>query len=143
MEFLDAGEDGLSFPWNDAGNGSIKTKMIGGPQLDQFDSDFGSQIIHYFTVGYTLSEEEMEGYTSVEIFPNPSDNIFNIEIEGFGKKVNIVVLDATGRQISNELLTSNDYLVKTQINLDGMESGIYFVKIGNGEKQQIKKLIKK
>ena len=37
----------------------------------------------------------------------------------------------------------NDYLVKTQINLDGMESGIYFVKIGNGEKQQIKKLIKK
>ena len=117
--------------------------MIGGPQLDQFDSDFGAHITHYFTVGYTLSEEEIESYTSVEIFPNPSDNIFNIEIEGFGKRVNIVVLDATGRQISNELLTSNDYLVKAQINLEGMESGIYLVKIGNGEKQQIKKLIKK
>ena len=94
-------------------------------------------------MGYTLSEEEIESYTSVEIFPNPSANIFNIEIEGFGKRVNIVVLDATGRQVSNESITSNDYLIKTQINLEGMESGIYFVKIGNEEKHQIKKLIKK
>ena len=117
--------------------------MLGGPQLDQFDSDFGSHITHYFTVGYTLSEEEIESYTSVEIFPNPSDKIFNIGIEGFGKRVSLVVLDATGRQISNESITSNDYLVTTQINLEGMESGIYFVKIGNGEKQQIKKLMKK
>jgi hypothetical protein len=143
MEFLDSDGDGLGFFANSDGNGSIKTKMIGGPQLDQFDSDFGAHITHYFTVGYTLSEEEIESYTSVEIFPNPSDNIFNIEVEGFGKRVNVVVLDATGRQISNESITSNDYLIKTQINLEGMESGIYFVKIGNGEKQQIKKLIKK
>ena len=116
--------------------------MLGGPQLDQFDSDFGSHITHYFTVGYTLSEEEIESYTLVEIFPNPSDKIFNIEIEGFGKRVNIVVLDATGRQISNESLTSNDYLVKTQVDLSAMESGIYFVKISNGEKQEIKRLMK-
>mgnify|MGYP006139018609 FL=1 len=143
MEFLDSDGDGLGFFANSDGNGSIKTKMIGGPQLDQFDSDFGAHITHYFTVGYTLSEEEIESYTSVEIFPNPSDNIFNIEVEGFGKRVNVFVLDAAGRQISNESITSNDYLIKTQINLEGMESGIYFVKIGNGEKQQIKKLIKK
>lgn len=142
MELLDSDGDGLGFFANSDGNGSIKTKMLGGPQLDQFDSDFGSHITHYFTVGYTLSEEEIESYTSVEIFPNPSDNIFNIEIEGFGKRVNIVVLDATGRQISNESLTSNDYLVKTQIDLSAMESGIYFVKISNGEKQEIKRLMK-
>ena len=56
--------------------------------------------------------------------------------------MNIVVLDATGRQISNELHTSNDYLVKTQIDLSAMERGIYFVKISNGEKQEIKRLMK-
>lgn len=116
--------------------------MLGGPQLDQFDSDFGSHITHYFTVGYTLSDDEIESYTSVEVFPNPSDNIFNIEIEGFGKSVDISVYDATGRQITSESLSSNDYLIKTQVNLEGMESGIYFVKIGNGEKQQIKRLMK-
>tara|TARA_B110000495_G_C22416215_1_gene264004 strand:+ start:61 stop:492 length:432 start_codon:yes stop_codon:yes gene_type:complete len=142
MELLDSDGDGLGFFANSDGNGSIKTKMLGGPQLDQFDSDFGSHITHYFTVGYTLSEEEIESYTSVEIFPNPSDKIFNIEIEGFGKRVNIVVLDATGRQISNESLTSNDYLVKTQVDLSAMENGIYFVKISNGEKQEIKRLMK-
>jgi hypothetical protein len=142
MEFLDSDGDGLGFFANSDGNGSIKTKMLGGPQLDQFDSDFGTHITHYFTVGYTLSEEEIESHTSVEIFPNPSDNIFYIEIEGFGKKVNIVVLDATGRQISNDSLISNDYLVKTQVDLSAMESGIYFVKISNGEKQEIKRLMK-
>ena len=64
MEFLDSDGDGLGFFANSDGNGSIKTKMLGGPQLDQFDSDFGSHITHYFTVGYTLSEEEIESYTS-------------------------------------------------------------------------------
>jgi len=142
MEFLDSDGDGLGFFANSDGNGSIKTKMLGGPQLDQFDSDFGTHITHYFTVGYTLSEEEIESYTSVEIFPNPSETIFNIEIEGFGKSMSIAVLDATGREIFSELISGSEHIVKTQVDLGEMECGIYFIKISNGEKQQIKRLIK-
>ena len=84
----------------------------------------------------------MSSYTSVEIFPNPSDNIFNIEIEGFGKSMSITVLDATGREISSELISGSEHIVQTQVDLGEMECGIYFVKISNGEKQQIKRLIK-
>ena len=91
--------------------------MLGGPQLDQFDSDFGTHITHYFTVGYTLSQEEIESYTSVEVFPNPSENIFNIEIEGFGKIISIDVLDATGREISSELISGSEHIIKTQVDL--------------------------
>lgn len=143
LEMYDSDGDGMvDFPTGD-GNGSIKTKMLGGPQLDQFDSDFGTSIIHYFTVGYTLSLEEINASTFVEIYPNPSEGVFNLEIDGFGNTIEIVVYDALGKQVLYKPINGNENFIQTQINLESIEKGFYFLKISNGEKEEIKRIVKK
>ena len=82
------------------------------------------------------------GITGRDGTPEAVKVLLDIEIEGFGKSMSITVLDATGREISSELISGGEHTVKTQVDLGEMECGIYFIKISNGEKQQIERLIK-
>jgi len=142
IEFLDSGEDGLSFFANNDGNGYIRTRRVGGAQLDGFNANFGDKLIHYFTVGYGVSIGE-NTLSNIEVFPNPSNGLFNISIDGYGNNVELTVYDALGREIQNHYVNGTDYLVNTQINIENAEKGIYFIKISNGIKEEIRQLIKK
>ena len=133
LEFTDSDQDGLSFFANNDGAGSLRIRQVGGGVLEQFDSDFGDKIVHHFTVGYTLSEEEKYNSVSVSAYPNPSNSIFKIEVDGFGDLVTLEVFDAFGKTIISEEISSKDYFIVEDVDLSEYESGVYFLKLDDGK----------
>ena len=142
LEFLDSDHDGLSFFANNDGSGYLRIREVGAGVLKQFDSDFGDKIVHYFTVGYTLKDEDNYNSVSINVYPNPSKTEFQIEMDGFGGQVFIELYDAYGKLIFNEELISLDYLINKRIDLSEFDNGVYFLKVNDGKKFRVVRLIK-
>ena len=80
----------------------------------------------------------------INIYPNPTNNHFTIEIESaaaISNSVNIVVYDNLGRTIKTGLI-SKDSGWKTTIPLDGCVSGTYFIKCYNNTFEKHFKVVK-
>ena len=80
----------------------------------------------------------------IKVYPNPTNNLFNIEIEsfsGFSDPLNIEVYDKLGRTIQTGLISKLGG-GKTTISLDGYESGAYFIKCYNSSFERYFKVIK-
>lgn len=94
--------------------------------------------VDMLTVIYDVSSN------GIKIYPNPTNNYFNIEIESFSALsdvVNIEVYDNLGRTIQTGSISKHDS-GKTTISLEGYDSGIYFVKCYNSTFEKYFKVIK-
>ena len=90
---------------------------------------FGNQ------VSAALSNDSFETISKVELYPNPSTNVFQISVDA--KKVEIYSL--TGQLIQTE----NNIFANKEINIANLAKGIYIVKITNSDAIAVsKKLIK-
>ncbi|MEM7085562.1 MAG: T9SS type A sorting domain-containing protein [Bacteroidota bacterium] len=72
------------------------------------------------------------------IYPNPATDFVNIELPNTSGAFKVMIYDSMGREVS-ELYTSEEN--KMKLDVSGMASGIYYVKILEGEKSTAKKLI--
>jgi hypothetical protein len=86
-----------------------------------------------WTLGYefndpTLGFMEITPENTVNVYPNPTDGNFFIQLSAHSGPVTISVMDVTGRSIASNVYTGN--LVR--LNLD-LKDGIYFVRITNRE----------
>jgi hypothetical protein len=73
------------------------------------------------------------------IYPNPSNGIIYIELETLkGEKAEIQILNTLGKILINETTTN----ARSTFNIANYPSGIYFVKVTQGNKQHTIKLIK-
>lgn len=79
----------------------------------------------------TLGNENEKLELQCSIYPNPSTNMFNIELNAFSKSnCNIKLIDITGRiakQISNSQVEPG--INKFQVDVSELINGIYFVSI--------------
>jgi len=83
------------------------------------------------------SVEDLSAY-GINIYPNPSDGTFRIEIENKEKTVDVSISDMTGKLVySNKLNTFENHIIK----LHDVSKGIYFIKINLGDKSVVSKLI--
>jgi hypothetical protein len=78
-----------------------------------------------------LSEKEMP----ISIYPNPTNGILNIKTDLKYQKINLSVLTLIGTELVS---TIN----QTQIDINSIPSGIYFLKIVIDSKTEIKKILK-
>jgi hypothetical protein len=85
-----------------------------------------------------ISTEELSFFSMLQIYPNPVTNnsiavsapaCMNCTIEIYGQ---------VGNRICEDLILNDG---KMEINLQGISSGIYFVKVTDGDKQYSKKII--
>ena len=77
-------------------------------------------------------EEEIAG---LNVYPNPSNGIVNIELEG-NQTFLVQVIDVVGKLISEENINSN-----TTLNLQDLERGVYFITVSDSETSQTTKVI--
>ena len=102
------------------------------------DTVFGEEIIFR-----TLSEAGLNSINNNEIsmnlYPNPSSGIFNINIEGLNVGADIFILDLSGRVIKEQSISVRDNSII--VDLSSSPKGIYFVKIVTGKSTISKKLI--
>ena len=129
IELQDIGENGLNFFANSDGAGYFQIRKPTGSPLIAFESDFGKNIIHYFTVGYGLSIDEINNNFDFNCSPNPAKNILNIRTNGFVDNVNIEIFDGFGKIVHKEIINFSNFTNSSSINLSTFENGMYFIKI--------------
>jgi hypothetical protein len=84
-----------------------------------------------------LDETEM---SNLSLFPNPTNGLVYISNEGSSVVYNYTILDAQGRVIAN----ANNAIkgaAKTEINLQGKETGIYMIRVFNENSEKVFRVV--
>lgn len=129
----DSEDDGLSYwAWPNQGTGYIQLRKSGGGLYQTFDGEFGRQITHGFSIGViaNINEQQADDHL-LEVYPNPNDGSFTLELVGFNGDVDVSVINALGQMVDNRSISINDFHTE-RYDLDNPISGLYFVRI-NGE----------
>lgn len=100
---------------------------------------------NYVTVKYANTPTAInENYFTDEfiIYPNPAKNLVTIALNLMERKnTSVSVIDVAGREIKNfslNLLSGNS---RMQLDLSGMNPGIYFVRLNSNKNTLVKKLV--
>lgn len=149
FKFEDSSGDGLSF-WffPDNGNGTLKLeRLLNGtvPIVQKtFNPDMGGGVQYDFIRGSVVSKnDEIEGYTLLSLYPNPTSDILNVELHGYqNQKIQLSIVDLTGKKlISKSVKVSSDKYIE-QISVADLNPGMYFLKMNNGKKEWVKQIIR-
>ena len=143
----DSGGNGLKFwanmpPYGNETAGTAWIKKTNGSFLKNFETDFGGEIAQSFTVGFKLSREDIpEPKNMVSVYPNPSENRFNISLGlVHSQDANLRIIDLNGRLV----LSKHYQNVKNEtlhIDLSGLPKGVYILNIELNNELITKKII--
>ncbi len=75
---------------------------------------------------------------SCNVFPNPGKSTFTIELPQSINECNLTIFDINGHELLKRKINDS----KTQVELNNLSSGVYFVKLINGNSVVVKKIIK-
>ena len=84
----------------------------------------GSPNVYFTTDCATNIPDDYEENSTIDIYPNPSDDIINIEIENINNAT-INIYNVSGKLIFSEALHSK----QEKIDISGFSKGIYIVKV--------------
>jgi PKD repeat protein len=84
-----------------------------------------------------LNNEQIGNQTDFNIYPNPNNGTFNIEITGNHQQSTIEIYSLVGELIASYNVENNQ--VKT-ITLDNISKGIYLVKVNNEQNNKVRKV---
>jgi hypothetical protein len=92
------------------------------------------QAIYY---SQTLSNQDMDGFGTVKLYPNPAQNKFSIESDVDIKQIKIY------NQLGHVVLEFDDIKPQPSFNISVLSKGIYFVELSSVQgKKTVKKLVK-
>lgn len=77
---------------------------------------------------------------NINIFPNPTANIVNIELDKTLEKISLQICDAGGKILINQKIENES---KMYINMQNQVPGIYYLKISTGNKANNYKIVKR
>ena len=78
---------------------------------------------------------------TLALFPNPSNGIYTLEMNNLAsKELQLEVFDVNGRKISEQTYSNTSSAFKTTIDLREQVTGIYFLRVSNGEKTYMLRL---
>ncbi len=102
-------------------------------------SSYSNTLEFAFTVGINQNKE----FTSIDIFPNPSSNVFNVQIKDeYTGETTLQVVDELGRILMNNSIMKTNEELNYQFDLSSYANGIYFIKILSSEKTTTKRVVK-
>lgn len=85
----------------------------------------------------TVGVNELSNGASVNVYPNPVNDVLNIDIKNFNKEnLSIKIVDVIGKEV-----LKSDY--KNQIDISELQKGIYFVSIQQNDKTLVTKKVVK
>ena len=94
------------------------------------------------TVELTSSVHQIEGISSVNVFPNPNNGEFLLTLKSDGpKKIDLTITNYLGEKIFEERSVSASNTFARQINLKEVAKGFYNLTITSGKKHNTYKLI--
>jgi hypothetical protein len=89
-----------------------------------------------------VSIDEIEGLTSFNVYPNPTSDVLNLELELTGSKDFVMeLIDLTGRIIEQTNFTAGVGQHREVLNVSDLESGVYELRLMTGSQQTSMKVI--
>jgi hypothetical protein len=152
----DDGNDGLDFFFNrdQVGSGRLDFRAVNGRYIRRFDPDFGGEIRHYFTVGYTVGLGNEDGVycnpvgipgelkkLDFDLYPNPSNGSTTLSLsEPLLTDGYIKLYNALGRQVYEQKAPAGSFRfdIKTSV-----APGIYWLELRAGEAHVQKTMVVK
>ncbi len=125
------------FSWHWESNGNADTAQLK-PWLDPDDA--GITVLEGRPVG-VVSQPAIKERT-VEIYPNPTENLVNINFINFEPvEIQLLLFDILGKPVKgfNLYISSNQQV----LDISDIPSGVYFVRIDDRESMILKRLVKK
>jgi len=86
-----------------------------------------------------LSVDDLNATSSFSLYPNPSSSILNIELNGNQTDLTYEVFDILGKQITSETFSNGNL---SQIDVSNWNTGLYLIKLSNGDKTETKRFVK-
>lgn len=78
---------------------------------------------------------------NISIYPNPASESFNIAISGsYHGKVSLQLYDITGRKVMSETVNKQAMALTSTLNVRSLSSGLYLVKVIQGDDVQVRKV---
>lgn len=78
---------------------------------------------------------------NIDIFPNPSNGTYYIELEAVTNELTIQVISSIGREVFNQRICKESSNTKYSINLSYLDDGIYFVIVRANENMYRSKIV--
>lgn len=97
-----------------------------------------SSIVQNVSLCTAIEEQLIQNNFSAAIFPNPTDGVFSIELNGQYVNAKIEMVNVLGEQLFSEEIVSNT----NSYNISHLPKGIYFITIIHNTKKDVFKLIK-
>jgi hypothetical protein len=138
----DSDKDGLNFFANNDGNGSISLRNDGGTFFfETLQNNFGTEMRHYFTVGYSIGQKEDLINSAISIYPNPAQENVTFDFNTNGASNALLKLyDLTGK-----VLIDKDYSFvdshTASIDVSYLPAGVYQALVQIGEDSHLEKIV--
>ena len=136
----DSDEDGLDFWANNDGSGMCRFREVGATWLKIFNADFGTSIVHQFTVGTPQNTTIDSKISDWDVFPIPAEK--SITLKGISNTIrHINIINNIGEIVleKNYNLNNNS---EEKINLSNLKNGIYILKIVTTHNNVTQKIVK-
>lgn len=135
---------------NVAPNGSLSSFNGQNPQgnwtfrvYDNYTGDTGTinnWAIEICTQTIALATESF-GLEEFGLYPNPNNGNFNIKFKSLtNNEIAILVHDIRGRQVYSKQFQNTGFF-EQNIQLSGIQSGVYLVTVQDGERKEVKKIV--
>ena len=107
------------------------------------DTDMFSDTVAHYTTSSQHVYNPNDGISALSVQPNPASNFVKVSFNTpENMTVQLAIVDLTGKLIVNrEYALNQPGSQEVDLNLDGIRSGLYFIKITSGNQIQTKKLI--
>jgi hypothetical protein len=141
LQFTDSDQDGISWWANSDGNGFINVREDGAAWT-ALQRDFGAEITYAFTAGTITNVGDIDKNATINVFPNPSDGLFNIELTDI-EEAQIRVYSRTGKLVKDINHRGNNKYDEAIIDIGTEADGLYFlIVIDSKGHRLVKKIIK-
>jgi len=105
---------------------------------DEFPAnDEEYSLLHFSTTG--ISDKTV--INDISIYPNPSEGIFNISIEGVSGTVQMKVFDVHGNDYRFFEIEGTNNLITEKLDLKELAAGVYFISFSGDDFSQVKKIV--
>ena len=78
---------------------------------------------------------------AVKLFPNPVEEILNIQINGSEREILLTISDVTGNTKMTESLSNLPARYTKRIDVSGFADGVYFIRLTSGDRYFVKKFV--
>lgn len=142
FELFDSDNDGLKYWANTAqGNGSIRfRKYSNNVSVKSFNPEFGHSLKYSFTIGGYTSIQEPDTQKQFDVYPNPTQGEFTLDLINYSGMQTVQVYDLNGRLVFTDRFNPQGNGIKNY-DLGHLKPGMYIIRLSDEHSHATKRLI--